>query len=117
MATSRIRNYSNTTRLMIQQLGHDIQSARKQRQMTAEDLSDRAGIGRKTLYRIEQGDPRVEIGLVLEVAILVGLSPLTSGYEQPSRGYATPRNEVATFKKASIKSAKNKLHKAVKDDF
>ncbi|WP_027855298.1 helix-turn-helix domain-containing protein [Marinobacterium litorale] len=114
MATSRIRNYSNTTRLIIQQLGYEIQSARKQRQMTTEELSERAGIGRKTLYRIEQGDPRVEIGLVLEVALLVGLSPLASRYEQSSGGYATSRD---AFKTPSIKRAINKTRKAVKDDF
>jgi len=114
MATPRIRNYSNATRLVIQQLGHEIQSTRKQRHMTAEELSDRAGIGRKTLYRIEQGDPRVEIGLVLEVALLVGLSIMNSRYEQSSVGYATSRN---SFKSASINSAENKTRKVVKDDF
>ena len=41
--------------------------------MTGEDLSGRAGISRSTLQKIERGDLKCEIGLVFEVANLVGV--------------------------------------------
>jgi DNA-binding XRE family transcriptional regulator len=41
--------------------------------MTAQELADRAGISRTTLYRIEKGEAGAEIGIVFEVASLVGV--------------------------------------------
>jgi len=41
--------------------------------MTQSDLAERAGISPVTLRKIEQGDLKCEIGLVFEVAILVGI--------------------------------------------
>ena len=41
--------------------------------MTEEELSGRAGISRRTLQKIERGDPKCEIGLVFEVAHIVGV--------------------------------------------
>lgn len=38
--------------------------------MTGDELSGRAGISRRTLQKIERGDPKCEIGLVFEVANL-----------------------------------------------
>jgi len=36
-------------------------------------LSERAGISRRTLQKIERGDPKCETGLVFEVANIVGV--------------------------------------------
>jgi DNA-binding XRE family transcriptional regulator len=41
--------------------------------MTEEELAGRAGIARRTLQKIERGDLKCEIGLVFEVATLVGV--------------------------------------------
>ena len=41
--------------------------------MSEKELSDRIGVARSTLQRIEKGDPVVEIGLVFEAAILTGV--------------------------------------------
>jgi DNA-binding XRE family transcriptional regulator len=46
---------------------------RIERKMTIKDLADRAGISRTTLQKIEQGNLKCEIGLVFEVAALVGM--------------------------------------------
>lgn len=54
-------------------LGKHIQLARKERAQTEMDLADRAGISRTTLQKIEKGDPKCELGLCFEVAILVGV--------------------------------------------
>ena len=41
--------------------------------MSEKDLSERIGVARSTLQRIEEGDPVVEIGLVFEAATLTGV--------------------------------------------
>lgn len=70
---NRLRPYARVTREAIALLGAQIRLARKQRRMTAQDVAERAGISRTTLRRIETGDLRTEIGLVFEVAAIVGV--------------------------------------------
>ncbi|MDF1778133.1 MAG: helix-turn-helix domain-containing protein [Rhizobiaceae bacterium] len=53
--------------------GKLIRVGRIERNMTAQELADRAGISRTTLYNIEKGAPGPEIGIVFEVATLVGV--------------------------------------------
>ena len=55
-------------------LGQLIQSARKEKKMTAANLADRAGISRGTLSKIEHGNLACELGSVFEVAAIVGVS-------------------------------------------
>lgn len=69
----RKRTYSRVTRQALSLLGKLIRIGRTERGMTAQDLSDRAGISRTTLYNIEKGAPGPEIGIVFEVAALVGV--------------------------------------------
>ena len=65
--------YSRITRQAASLLGKQIRVARKERRMTAQELSDRAGISRGLLQRIEKGNLKCQIGAVFEVATLVGL--------------------------------------------
>lgn len=74
MASSVNRTYLRQTRDAIELLGKLIRLGRKERKMTEQELSGRAGISRRTLQKIERGDPKCEIGLVFEVANLVGVS-------------------------------------------
>lgn len=69
----RKRSYSKVTRQALSILGKLIRVGRSERGMTAQDLADRAGISRTTLYNIEKGAPGPEIGTVFEVAALVGV--------------------------------------------
>ena len=55
------------------QIGENIKLARKRRKLTAEQVSERAGIHRTTLYRIEKGDPAVAIGLYFNVFRVLNL--------------------------------------------
>lgn len=55
-------------------MGEQIKLGRKQRQWSEQNLADRAGISRATLQKIEKGDMRCAIGLVFEVATLVGVN-------------------------------------------
>lgn len=54
-------------------LGNLIRAARKERKMTAQEVSDRAGISCGLLQPMEKGDPRCELGATFEVATIVGI--------------------------------------------
>lgn len=69
----RKRSYSRVTQQALALLGKLIRVGRTERGMTAQALADRAGISRTTLYNIEKGAPGPEVGIVFEVAALVGV--------------------------------------------
>lgn len=69
----RKRSYSRVTRQALTMLGKLIRIGRAERGLTAQELADRAGISRTTLSTIEKGAPGPEIGIVFEVASLVGV--------------------------------------------
>lgn len=48
-------------------LGDNIRKARLRRANSLETISERAGIARKTLYRVERGDPAVALGIYARV--------------------------------------------------
>ncbi len=54
-------------------IGENIKLARKRRKLTAEQVSERAGIHRATLHRIEKGDPAVAIGIYFNVLRVLNL--------------------------------------------
>ncbi len=47
--------------------------ARLRRNLTAEQVAERAGLSRLTVHRIEQGSPSVAIGSYLQVLVILGL--------------------------------------------
>lgn len=55
-------------------LGQSIQIARKNKKQTEAELSERAGISKTTLRKIESGNLNCEIGIVFELATLVGIN-------------------------------------------
>ncbi len=73
MKSASPRAYSRITREASILLGKSIKLGRQKRKLTTSDLADRAGISRTTLHKIESGDLTCEIGLVFEVATLVGV--------------------------------------------
>ena len=52
---------------ILEQLGENLKLARKRRKLSTEQVAERAGIHRATLYRIEKGDPAVALGLYFNV--------------------------------------------------
>ena len=48
-------------------LGENIRKARLRRAYSSETVAQRAGITRKTLYRVERGDPAVALGICARV--------------------------------------------------
>jgi transcriptional regulator with XRE-family HTH domain len=58
---------------ILTELGEHIQLARLRRRLSAEQIAERTGISRKTVYNIEQGSPTVAIGSYLQVLFVLGL--------------------------------------------
>lgn len=58
---------------LLEQLGENLKLARKRRGFTTIQVSERAGLDRKTLYRIEKGDPKVAFGAYFNVLRVLGL--------------------------------------------
>ncbi len=58
---------------ILEGLGQNIKLARLRRKMSTEQLAERAGIGRMTLYKIEKGSPVVSLGNYLQVLFILGL--------------------------------------------
>jgi transcriptional regulator with XRE-family HTH domain len=54
-------------------LGERLKLARKRRNLTTSLLSERAGVSRATLYKIEKGDPSVAMGYYAAVLDVLGL--------------------------------------------
>lgn len=58
---------------ILHELGENIKLARLRRKLSSEQVAERAGIGRSTLVKIEQGHPGVGIGNYLNVLRVLGL--------------------------------------------
>ena len=69
----RKRSYSRITLQALSILGKLIRAGRIERGMSAKELAERAGISRTTLHNVEKGAPGPEIGIVFELAALVGV--------------------------------------------
>jgi DNA-binding XRE family transcriptional regulator len=111
---TKLRPYSRYSREALALLGKQIQAGRKERRWSAQELATRAGIARDTLQHIEKGDPGCAIGLVFEVAALVGV-PLFSDDLTPAtivRERARVEDRLTLLPKAI-----RRKHDEVKDDF
>ena len=58
---------------ILEKVGENIKLARKRRNLTTIQVSERAGIDRSTLVRIEKGDGRVSLGAYFNVLRVMGL--------------------------------------------
>jgi transcriptional regulator with XRE-family HTH domain len=58
---------------IMERLGENIKLARKRRKLTTVQVSERAGIDRTTLYKIEKGNTSVTIGAYFNVLRVLGL--------------------------------------------
>jgi transcriptional regulator with XRE-family HTH domain len=73
LAKKENRTYSRYTDEALRLLAGRIKATRLERRITMRDLAERGGISRDLLYRIERGDPACGIGVVFEVAALLGI--------------------------------------------
>lgn len=54
-------------RRLLEQVGANLELARRRRRESVQTVAQRAGISRKTLYRAERGDPGVSLGVYARV--------------------------------------------------
>ena len=80
MPKSVTRTYSRYTTEAVTLLSRLIRTARIERNLTAKEVAERAGISRSMLQRIEKGDPKCEIGVVFEVATILGINLFNAEY-------------------------------------
>ena len=58
---------------ILQEFGENIKLARLRRKLSTQQVAERAGINRTTLYYIEKGKESVSIGAYLSVLTILGL--------------------------------------------
>jgi hypothetical protein len=86
-------------------LGQLIRKARIERKLKAVEVTDRAGISRGLLRRIETGDPGCTIGAVFEVATIVGVRLFEA--DQPALSKAVETNrEIMTLLPKSVRDSR-----------
>jgi transcriptional regulator with XRE-family HTH domain len=93
-------------------LGQLIRKARIERKLKAVDVTDRAGISRGLLRRIETGDPGCTIGAVFEVATIVGVRLFDTDQTALSKAVEASREVMALLPK-SVRSPRIEAN----DDF
>lgn len=111
MPKSVTRTYSRYTREAAILIGQMIRLGRLKRKITAQDLADRAGISRSMLQRIEKGDPKCEIGVVFELATLVGIKLFDAEASSLVDHISRTEDKIALLPKQVRKA------KTVDDDF
>lgn len=58
---------------ILKELGENLKLARLRRKLSADQVSERANIARKTLWAIENGTSTVSMGAYLQVLLVLGL--------------------------------------------
>lgn len=112
MPKSIIRTYSRYSREAVALLAGLIRAARKEKKLTAQEVADRAGISRGLLLRIEKGDMKCEVGVVFEVAALLGLKL----FDADETTLARQRRQIED-KLSLMPKSMRKTTKAVHDEF
>lgn len=112
MAKVATRPISRYTQAALELLGQTIRAERIAGRVSAEQLAARAGISRGLLRRIETGDPGCTIGVVFELAAILGVPLFTADpNEMVNLKHSTELKLVVLPKTA------RQPRKAVKDDF
>ena len=66
--------FQNKTVKIVRVLGENLRLARLRRKLSTQQVAERAGIGRRTLYEIEKGNPGVSLGNFTQVLSVLGLA-------------------------------------------
>jgi len=89
---------------ILEALGEDIKLARLRRKLSAEQVAERAGISRSTLWQIEKGLPNVSIGYYAQVLFVLGLEKnLSSMAADDALGRKLQDAEILVKKRAPKK--------------
>lgn len=109
---SKKRIYSNYTIEALQVMAGLIKTGRKEKKQSMQDVADRAGISRGLLRRIENGDVKCEVGVVFEVASIVGVNLFESDEHQLAFHRKGIQEKLSLMPKSVRKASKQ-----VDDDF
>lgn len=106
-------------RRLLEQVGANLKLARLRRKYSAVTVAQRACVSRKTLYRVEQGDPAVALGIYARVLQALRLEQdlsLLAADDQLGRklqdANLTPRRRAPRREAASIPSGDASTGKA-----
>lgn len=106
---SKQRKLLPKDRRILDELGENIKLARLRRNLTAEQVAERAHIGRSTLWRIENGSERIGIGMYLQVLSVLGLgSDLKKVGKDDVLGRKLQDAKLVSKKRASNKGRSSK---------
>jgi transcriptional regulator with XRE-family HTH domain len=100
------RTFSVMAREPAELLGLMIRAARLKRNMTAQDLADRAGVSRPLLARVEKGDMAVAIGSVFEIAAILGVPLFEPDRERLDARLSAERRVGALLKKRAFQASR-----------
>ena len=112
MPKSIKRTYSLYCREAMLLMGNLIRVARLEHKLSVQELSERAGISRGLLQRIEKGDLKCEVGAVFEVATIVGIKLFDADKSSLAKNIRQAEEKLALLPKLIRKKTK-----AVDDDF
>lgn len=112
MPKSISRTYSRSTKEAAKLLAGLVRAARIERKLTTQEVADRAGISRGLLQRIEKGDLKCEMGVVFEVANIVGVSLFDMSDKALTQNLRTIEDRLTLLPKTVRPSTKE-----VHDDF
>lgn len=89
------RTYSPVTLSALQIFSQLIQVKRKERGLTQQGLAERAGVSRSLVQRVESADARCEIGVVFEMAQLLGIPLFQAPADNHSKLIANLQEKLA----------------------
>ena len=112
MSKPATRSYSRYSRDAATLLGQLIKRARIERQITVEELAERAGLSRGLIHRIEKGDLGCAIGAVFETAAIVGVR-LFDADLRTLAGHLSANAAALTLLPQKVRTSTG----SVKDDF
>lgn len=91
----RAHTYSPQTLDAARVLGLEIARARRERRWTLSELAERAGVSPLTLRNVERGAPTVAIGIVFELATVLGINLFGAAPAQLPELVARGRDRLA----------------------
>lgn len=109
----KTRSYSPYARDAAELLGRMIRTARLERNMTAGELAERAGVSRPLLSRAEKGDMGVSMGTMFELASILGIPLFEPDTERLTMRLEAERRAGALLRKRAFVASQRQ----VDDDF
>ena len=91
----------------LRSLGQDISVARRRRRISRRQMAERMMVNPKTVDRMENGDPKLSIGLLATALWVLGMPKRLSGLVSPESDSAGTQEEIRRLPNAirSLKAA------------